>query len=165
MFCLALLLFHKSSTYFAFKMPLPVDWPTLKHRKSSHYLLVLVKLGGYVQHVLVGGQRHGERVALDDAVQRELFHFQRVRDVDQRTHAGHHVGHDGRRLGVDNRLAAARQSIQLPLGVTAGRHGGYLLHAGNVLAAAVSKGLPQVLQTHVGRAWKTSRDKRASVRY
>jgi len=74
----------------------------------GYYLLVFMKLSGNVQYVLVRGQRHRERVALDDTVQREFFHFQRVVDVDQGTHAGDYVGHHGCGLRVDHGLTATR---------------------------------------------------------
>lgn len=67
-----------------------------------------MKLSGHIQYVLVRGQWHRKRVALDDTVQREFLHFQGVVDVDQRTHAGDDVGYHGCGLRVDHGLAATR---------------------------------------------------------
>lgn len=119
----------------------------------GNYLLVFVQLSSHVQYVLVRSQRHRERVTFDDTVQREFLHFQRIVDVDQRTHAGNDVGYYGRGLRVDNGFAATWQPVHLSLRVATGRNGGHFLDTGHVLPATVSQRFAQVLQAYVSGTW------------
>lgn len=110
--------------------------------------MVFLELCSYVQDVLVPSQRHGERVAVDDAVQRELVHFVRISHGDDVAHLLNNVLHDGRAFRVNDPLGAAGQPVNLPLRVPARADRHDLLHAGHVLAPAVFHGFPQVLQAH-----------------
>lgn len=112
-----------------------------------------MQFSSHVQYVLVRSQRHRERVTFDDTVQREFLHFQRIVDVDQRTHAGNDVGYYGRGLRVDHGFAATRQPVHLSLRIATSRNGGHLLDAGYVFPATVSQRLTQVLQAYVSGTW------------
>lgn len=57
-----------------------------------------LQLGGHVQHVLVARQRHGERVARHDAVQRELRALRLARHADLVGHT--HVREDRRLIMI-----------------------------------------------------------------
>lgn len=109
--------------------------------------MVFLELRSHVKDVLVPGQRHGERVAVDDAVQRELVHLVRVSHGDDAAHLLNNVLYDGRAFRVNDPLGAAGQPVDLPLRVPARADRHDLLHAGHVLAPAVFHGLSQVLQT------------------
>lgn len=110
--------------------------------------MVFLELRSHVKDVLVPSQRHGERVAVDDAVQRELIHLVRISHGDDVAHLLNNILHDGRAFRVNDPLGAAGQPVDLPLRVPARADRHDLLHAGHVLAPAVFHGLPQVLQAH-----------------
>lgn len=108
--------------------------------------MIFLELRSHVKDVLVPGQRHGERVAVDDAVQRELVHLVRVSHGDDIAHLLNNILHDGRAFRVNDPLGAAGQPVDLPLRVPARADRHDLLHAGHVLPTAVFHGFPQVLQ-------------------
>lgn len=112
------------------------------------HLVVLLQFRGYVQNVLVPGQRHGERIAVDDAVQGELVHLVRIPHKDDVAHLLDNVLDHGGALGVDDSLGTAGQPVDLPLRVPARANRHDLLHAGHVLAPAVLYRLPEILQAH-----------------
>lgn len=110
--------------------------------------MVFLKFRGYVQDILVPGQRHSKRVAVDDAIQRELVHLVRISHGDDAAHLLNNVLHDGGAFRVNDPLGAAGQPVDLPLRVSARADRHDLLYAGHVLAPAVFHRLPQVLQAH-----------------
>lgn len=110
--------------------------------------MVFLELRGHVQDVLIPSQWHGERVAVDDAIQRELVHLVRVSHGDDVAHLLNNVLHDSRAFRVNDPLGAAGQPVDLPLRVSARADRHDLLYAGHVLAAAVFHGLSQILQAH-----------------
>ena len=110
--------------------------------------MIFLELRCYIQDVLVSGQRHGERVAVDDAVQRELVHLVWVSHGDDVAHLLNNILHDSRAFRVNDPFGAARQPVDLPLRVPARANRHDLLHAGHVLAPTVLHGFSQVLQAH-----------------
>ena len=60
---------------------------------------------------MVLGQRHGERLPFDDAVETELLPLVGRVDADYVAELFDDVGHDCRRLGVDHAFSAAGKSV------------------------------------------------------
>ena len=89
-------------------------------------------------------ERPSERLSLDDAVETELLPLVRLRHSDDVAELLDNVVHHRGRLGVDDPLGAARQPVDLPLGVPPRRDGHDLVHARRHLPPAVLERFPVI---------------------
>ena len=112
------------------------------------HLLILLQFGGDVEDVLFSCQRHRERIAFHDTIQRIFFHFLLRSNVDDTTDLFDDVLDDRSGFRVDNAFRSTRQPVHLPFGIATGCNGSDLFDAGHVLPAAVAQCFAQILQTN-----------------
>lgn len=110
------------------------------------------QLRGHIQNILVRSQGHGEGIALDDAVQRELLLLGLGLHAQEGAQLRNDVGHHGGAASVHHALRSSRQPVDLATGRPSSRHGSHLLHTGHVLPTAAACRLPEIREANGGGA-------------